>query len=280
LNPWVEIALLLEKNNLTYENLIELATSDRYNSEFQRIFGNIENIPTTQLLELLKGNKSSLRDNLFIGDSRTHGILNTSYINQENTVYGDGCGYNWFIGNGNYSSDRTNALNGAINGIQSRMSENGLYNIIIWLGVNDLGSASNYAAKYKELASGDWANHNIYIVSVGPVNDALSKYAHNAGINNFNNNMKNLITNSGLENLSYIDLNLSESSIISYDKAGIHYSSKDYQNICGTITTSIASIDLTSTNDILGFFYNVLKDYDQIISQNVEVPGFTLTRTP
>lgn len=179
------------------------------------------------------------RDTLYIGDSRTHGILNASYINNSNTVYGDGYGYSWFVGSSTFSSSNTNAVNGAIKGINERMRAGASYNIVIWLGVNDLGNINSYISKYKELASGEWATHNIYVVAVGPVNDDFSVYAKNETINNFNNTMRNEINNSGLSNLHFIDLGYNESSIDSYDSAGIHYSNSDYKKIYDIISSNL-----------------------------------------
>lgn len=180
------------------------------------------------------------RENLFLGDSRTQGMLLTSVINENNTVYGVGYGYNWLVGSSGFTGT-TNATNGGINGLNAKMVSRKSYNIIIWLGVNDLGNANNYLEKYIELASGEWSNHNLYIVSVGPVLDSKSQYAKNENINSFNNTIKDGIAKANLSNLKYVDLGYSESSIKSYDNAGVHYSSEDYRNIYTKMTSNIVS---------------------------------------
>ena len=186
------------------------------------------------------------RETLFLGDSRTRGMQNAGVINSGNTIYGVGYGYNWLVGNGDFSSSNTNATNGGIDGINDLMRDNASYNIVIWLGVNDLGNVNLYYEEYEALATGDWRNHNIYIVSVGPVDDDLSAYATNEAIQNFNNTMSSLISSSGLSNLIYLDLGYTEDSIESYDSAGIHYSSNDYIAIYDII---MSRIDTTLNTD-------------------------------
>ncbi|MCM1052965.1 MAG: phage tail tip lysozyme [Ruminococcus sp.] len=185
------------------------------------------------------------KENLFLGDSRTQGMLLTSVINNSNTVYGSGYGYNWLVGSGSFDSGKTNAVDGGINGINAKIISGKKYNIVIWLGVNDLGNASNYVEKYKELANGEWQDHNIYVVSVGPVQDSSSQYAKNASIDTFNDTVKEGITSANLSNLKYIDLGLNENSITSYDNAGVHYSSTDYQNIYNKMISNIGSVSST-----------------------------------
>ncbi len=182
---------------------------------------------------------SNIRENLFLGDSRTLGILSTSVIEENNTVYGVGYGYNWLVGSSGFNGT-TNASNGGINAVNSKIVNGKLYNIIIWLGVNDLGNVNSYLEKYIELASGSWSGHNIYVVSVGPVQDSKSKYAKNEKITSFNNTIKDGITNANLSNLKYIDLGYTESSIKTYDNAGVHYGKEDYKNIYNKIISNLS----------------------------------------
>ena len=173
------------------------------------------------------------RETLFLGDSRTRGMQNAGVINSGNTIYGVGYGYNWLVGNGDFSSSNTNATNGGIDGINDLMRDNASYNIVIWLGVNDLGNVNLYYEEYEALATGDWRNHNIYIVSVGPIVTGASTSATNEAIESFNSTMSSLISSSGLNNLFYIDLGITEDDIQSSD--GIHYSSDDYVDIYNNV---------------------------------------------
>jgi len=182
-----------------------------------------------------------LKDTFFIGDSRMKGIQNTGVINENNTVYGVGYGYDWFVGSGSYNEANTNAVSGAITGANAKMRNNVSYNIVIWLGVNDLQNVNSYYQKYYELATGEWNKHMIYVVSVGPVLDEKSVYAKNEAIDSFNAEMKSLISSSGLSNLQYIDLGYTEESITSYDSAGVHYGAEDYQKIYEIINGNFSS---------------------------------------
>ncbi len=260
----IGISSMLEKYDMTYQELLEYVQSiPEYNQALQSLLTLNPNFTTDKIIAILQGTDTPLRKNLYIGDSRMQGMLLSGVINEENSVYGVGYGYNWFIGKGEFSSSKTNALNGAINGLQAKMLENESYNIVIWLGVNDCTyvNANTYFETYKKLASNDWSNHNIYIVSIGPVkdNDAIS--VKNTEINSFNRSLKELIANSGLNNLNYIDLNLNENSIHNYDVAGLHYGSSDYQNIFNKITETTTNEDANNINSLLSIFYSALNAY-------------------
>ena len=233
-------------SNLSSQNILNFDANTL--NEFEALAG--EGNTYSQILNNFYNTASTDNDTednvyhetLFLGDSRTRDMQNAGVINSSNTIYGVGYGYNWLIGSGDFSSSNTNATNGGINGINSLMRENASYNIVIWLGVNDLGNAEAYFQEYQSLATGDWSNHNIYIVSVGLVDDNLSAYATNDSIETFNITMNNLISNSGLSNLIYLDLGYTEDSIESYDSEGIHYSSNDYVNIYNLIMGHLDTI--------------------------------------
>jgi len=197
----------LDKLNLLYEQISEyLFISSSYNSSINSL-GSINAIAIDgSILENLENEASAgsnyseilnnvfkvdteenitineARENIFLGDSRTQGMLLTSVINEGNTVYGIGYGYDWLVGNSGFTGT-TNASNGGINAVNSKIANGKLYNIIIWLGVNDLENVNSYLEKYIELAKGEWSNHKLYIVSVGPVLDSSSLYAKNETIN-------------------------------------------------------------------------------------------------
>lgn len=179
--------------------------------------------------------------NIFIGDSRTQGILLSGAIDEEDVIYGVGYGYKWFIGDGNFNSSKTNAVNGALNQLRSIMNDGETYNIIVWLGVNDLKykPASIYFEEFYKLATDELSSHKLYIVSVGPVSNYHDTTISNAQINRFNDELKDLVLNSGIDNLKYIDLEDYDLRIRTYDDAGIHYGYKDYQNVYDIIISSI-----------------------------------------
>ena len=177
-------------------------------------------------------------NNLFIGDSRMNQMKNYGIVDSSKVIYGGGYGYNWFIGNGTFSASYTNAINGAIEEVKNKVKKDTNYNIIIWLGVNDLAyiDASEYFNKYSELAQNDWSNYNLYIVKVGPVSDDAD--ISNDSIDNFNSSMKDLINGSNLSNIKYIDINY---NITTYDSEGLHYGSDDYSNIYNQIIKQVGN---------------------------------------
>lgn len=265
----LEIHDMLEKYGMTYQDLLELVlNTPEYKQALQDILELNPNLTTDKLMAILQGKDTNLRENLYVGDSRTQGMLVSELIDEDIAVYGIGYGYNWFIGDGKFSSDKTNALNGGIDGLESKMDDNECYNIVIWLGVNDYAcvDAKTYFEKFKELAMNDWSNHNIYIVSVGPVNDSVTVYVDNEGINDFNDDLKDLVNNSSLDNLYYIDLNLNEDSINHYDAIGLHYGTSDNQNIFNIINEETTNTDVNDVTSILGIFYNALNSYGETFS--------------
>lgn len=261
----LEIHDMLKKYDMTYQELVELVlNTPEYNQALQEVLTESPIFTKDKLINVLQGKETMLRENLYIGDSRTQGMLINELINEELVVYGSGYGYDWFIGDGAFSSDRTNATNGAIEGLKSKMIDNKCYNIIIWLGVNDYTyvTANTYFEKFEELAVSDWSNHNIYIVSVGPVKNSLASYANNIGIDSFNSSLKELVTNSNIDNLYYIDLNLDEYSISHYDDLGLHYGESDNQNIFNIINEATSNTNISSIN-ILSIFYSALNSYGE-----------------
>ena len=199
--------------------------------EMSKLSGSYEDI----LKATYVGDKNSVgeyRATLYVGDSRLLGMIDSGSVNKSNAVYGVGYGYDWLVGNGTFNSENTNSVYGGINGINELITTGKNYNIIVWLGVNDYQSnnADTYYNKYYELATNTWKNHNIYIVSVGPVVSSLS----NDGINTFNSEMKNLINGGDLSNLKYLDINY---NIKTFDDAGIHYGNSDYNNIYTSINS-------------------------------------------
>ena len=222
-------ANVLEFSNEALEEFEALAASGNTYSQILNKFYNTS--------EEASDEGNIYRDTLFLGDSRTRGMQLAGVINDSNTIYGEALGYNWLIGNGNFSNYNTNATSGGIDGINNLMKDNTDYNIFIWLGVNDISNVNSYYEEYEDLASGEWSNHNIYIVSVGPVIDSLSSNVKNEDIDNFNSTMASLISSSGLSNLFFIDLGYREDDIEASD--GIHYSSSDYQDIYSIIMSKL-----------------------------------------
>lgn len=145
---------------------------------------------------------------IFIGDSRTVGMQNAVANEIGDNVYfvaKVGAGYKWLV------SD-------AINEVDNIISENGNVNnwkIITNFGVNDLGNAQKYLAKYEELKDNTWSKYELYYVSVNPVDETKCKNVSNCAIDEFNK----LFVDMG----TYINVNdiLMEIDLKSRD--GLHY---------------------------------------------------------
>lgn len=184
-------------------------------------------------------------DTLFLGDNQLYKMTQYGIVSNKKSVYVDGYGYDWLIGNGSFNGGVTNSTSGGINGINSKMSDGVNYNIIIWMGLSDanLNNAQNYFNKYYELATGEWSNNNITVVSLGPV-DVLNSLVSNTSINNFNETMEGLINGAGLTNLKFVRLNY---DIKEYQN-GLYYSNDDYKIIYKNILNSIDTASSVSHN--------------------------------
>lgn len=169
---------------------------------------------------------------LYIGDSRTVGMCGFGngmqlHANEKCfdgvAVAQGGMGYSWFDGTG--ISETKKILN----------SNTGKkYNIVIWMGTNDIGasssyaisSAGKYAKKIGELADGDFKNHKILIVPVTRVDDAKAKnngyVITQTNVSAFNDALKNsqLIKKS---NIVYCSGLLTEDYVSNNSGDGLHY---------------------------------------------------------
>lgn len=251
------ITTLSSGNNLVFDenikNQVLTMDEDKSYSEILNSLYNQSDSDTDQV---------TYTNNLYIGDSRFNQMKNYGIIDGSKTIYGGGYGYDWFIGNGEYSASYTNALNGAIEETNKRINENTKYNIFIWLGINDLAyrSAEDYFNKYLELATNEWSKHNLYIIEVGPVDENKTSLT-NTQVNEFNNILLTKINSSGISNLKFINIDY---NIEQYDAEGLHYGSSDYSKIYSNIMSNVSNTGNVSSNYKL---YN-LDDYCEYIYIN------------
>lgn len=229
------ISTLSERNALLFDGTVlnefqSLSNEKSYSEILDEVYGGGEE--TTEVV---------IRDTLYLGDSRMKGMQLAGVVNNSNSIYGVGYGYNWLVGDGNFTGD-TNSTSGGLAGIRSLMDSNTNYNIVIWLGVNDLYNVNNYFVEYSNLAKNEWSKHEIYIVSVGGVVESTaSNYGYsvtNAEIDRFNETMKDLILNSGVSNLHYMDIHYDENAIQN-SSDGLHYGNTDYQGIYALINSNL-----------------------------------------
>ena len=159
---------------------------------------------------------SGLRRTIFIGDSRTVGIeMQFGGASEEYWSAEVSMGYSWMANTG-------------IPKVEHLIDQN--TDVVILMGVNDLGNVSSYAnhinmkaAEWKELGA------RTFFVSVGPVDDRRSPNAKNARIESFNTYMQD-----NLQDVYYIDIyNRIRNSFGSPD--GIHFDGATNREIYNTI---------------------------------------------
>ena len=178
---------------------------------------------------------------IYVGDSRTVGMCSANNIGTNSECIAEvGKGYGWL---------KTTAIPKIYTGLNKHNNAN----VVINLGVNDLGTtdtntinghASNYAKIYNELAS-KYPKSKVIIVSVGVVSDSdfeKQKEAVNKGllyttISNqsvevFNKAIKNNISGS---NISYCDINTALKSKYKTAGDGLHYTNDTYKSIYSEI---------------------------------------------
>lgn len=178
------------------------------------------------------------RDTIFVGDSRISHMVSNGIIEENKSVYGSGVGYPWF-GGGAYAEGNCNS--NAIRCINNKISAN--ENIVIWLGITDIYSYEMYYKKYYELANSSWEDNNIFIVSVGYVDESKYSGVTNKEIETFNFEMKKSINGSGLNNLNFIDLGYNATSMASNAlDDGVNYTSTLLNQIYNKIDSALGSI--------------------------------------
>ena len=174
--------------------------------------------------------------NIIIGDSRTVGMCAAFTGDWTNCQFSNGRGKlngaDLFIAQGSmgYSWFNSTAVP-AVNRVLSS-NPNTKYNIYSLMGVNFLLSdIDKYIPLYNSLASGQWKNHKIILVSVTPVNEAIEAQkgysTKNSSIETFNAKLKSGVRAS---NVSYCDVyNQIKGNFKTGD--GLHYYGETYKNI-------------------------------------------------
>ena len=179
-----------------------------------------------------KKNSTKNNPNYFIGDSRTEGMCKEFKLCQNDKYLGvSSKGFSWF---------KNTAVPSVSNNIGSTK-----HNIIILMGVNDLGtskkSGEQVANKYYNivynLATGQWKNQEIIFASINPVINGMSN-ASTESVTEFNAQMKKNIENSNLSNLSYCNTYSSITINKTNIPDGLHYNKATYQKIYDTIKNS------------------------------------------
>lgn len=162
---------------------------------------------------------------IWVGDSRTEGMQDAITNGNNVWIAKTSTGYNWF-------NDT------AAKQVTTKIEDDDI--IVFNFGVNDLNNVDKYINKLNELAGGDWSKASkIIVMSVNPVIDGKNA-ASNAAIEQFNNTMKNGLS----EKITYVDTystlkdSLSESD---FDNEGLHYTNDVYKKIYNIIRNGNSS---------------------------------------
>lgn len=203
----------------------EIAINKYYNNDWNhvyRYYGNSSNSDSSSD----SSNTTSGSAIIFVGDSRFVGMQTAvGDKSDEYWIAETSMGYNWL---------KSTAYNKIIDIVKKDTSKK--YDIVINLGVNDLGNVSSYKTLYKSMSNDkNLTNSNIYIVSVNPIKDANAKKTgysvKNSQVVEFNNNMKDI---DGYKNIKYCDTYTSiKDSFSSVD--GVHYLNNTYKTIYNLI---------------------------------------------
>ena len=166
-----------------------------------------------------KSTNTSNRQNIFIGDSRIHGMQNViGDKNGDIWIYKDGAGYEWLAGD-------------AMSKLRNSVVRGKSYNIFINLGVNDLGNQSKYMSQYNNIAN-SYVSSKVIVVSVNPVDEGLeSQHGYsvkNKSIEQFNRVLSYTANNN--DKLYYCNTyNKIKSTFRATD--GVHYTNDTYKSI-------------------------------------------------
>ncbi len=156
---------------------------------------------------------------IFIGDSRTVGINKLNKNSKDIFIAKEGVGIS-FLGN-----DTISRLKEILN------NSDEAYNIVIYLGINDLGNSASYVEKFNEIKN-MFPNHNLTIVSVTAVDEEKEKVYNikNSNIETFNSTIKNGLNS----NIKYCDI-YNKVDVVGNTTDGLHYNANTYEKIYNLI---------------------------------------------
>lgn len=164
------------------------ATSKQYNSSGKWYGSIIDEAGNVGYCSIDIEKKINPADIIIIGDSRMVGLCSYDwYKNEQGTcVAKSAMGYKWMVET-------------AIPKVNEILKNKKEYYITSNLGVNDLYNVNKYIAKYKELATTTWKDHDIFIISVNPTKGNYD--GRNSEINSFNSKVKSEL--SSYKNIIY-----------------------------------------------------------------------------
>ena len=231
---YMDCVKIAESEDLSQYKLSNIFPDDSYVPPQVDVNGNSSAIPTEgKKDEGTSGDGDIISDvdgNIFIGDSRFVGMKSAVNSSSDNVTWicESSKGYSWLEST-------------AIPKVEKIVKDNKKYNIVINLGVNDLGNINKYISLFNSMSKDSkYKNCNIIVVSVNPVDEKIEKIhgytVKNNDIKSFNNKLKNGLNNS-------IKFCETYSSIISnFDTSdGVHYKDNTYKDIYAGIKSCLAN---------------------------------------
>ncbi len=235
-DPLVHFSInLLGENGVDYASCVRIALNEdlsQYKIDYSSNEGNdsqevnlspssgLEVVPNKDKDNSNQGNLEQVDGTIFIGDSRFVGMKSAlgSSSNEAQWISKTGEGYSWLV-------------NTAITSLNSKIKSGKRYNIVINLGVNDMGNIDKYLNFYDKMVKyKEYKDCNIIIVSVNPIDDSLvAKYGYSVKdsmVKKFNTKLKKNLNNK----IKYCD---TYSKIKSTFKTtdGLHYTNNTYKKI-------------------------------------------------
>lgn len=166
---------------------------------------------------------------IWFGDSRTVGMRSAVGDNGDIWIAQDGKGYDWFNGDGL---------------TQVNLAKQAGDTIVINFGVNDPNNVKQYIKRINELASTDWKNNKVVVMSVNPVEDGRSSKTTDKQVNEFNKAMKAGLNGS---NIQFVDTYSTMKKNGFNTKDGLHYTVDTYKKLHDDLLKKVT--DNNSTTD-------------------------------
>lgn len=197
--------------------MIERNLKDAVSGETTNLDSQIEDLE--EATSDVDASSSFNKINIFVGDSRTVGMMNAVSKNNDEWICKVSSDYNWLVNIANSS-------------VENKINEQA--NVFILMGINDLHNYQKYISYINDLAiKVSEKGGRTYFVSVNPTNRSADYL--NDDIDEFNLKVKN-----GLSSyVTYIDTNsyLMNNGFSSSD--GIHYTNTTYKQIYSLIKSNI-----------------------------------------
>ena len=151
---------------------------------------------------------------ILVGDSRTVGLCKFNGGDQD---YSAACRDIYGVAHGGKGIYWTRKEGLALVNAKLQSDAGTRYNILVWMGVNDVGNKEAYVQGvlplymdfFTQAANGDWKNHNIIVVAVtdiGTEETAPPYPTSRTAIKSFNTQLKSKVQSAGLSNLHYCDI--------------------------------------------------------------------------